>query len=232
MQANPAAPVDRDAATNGVAAITERFFRALDGCRAAADPYTHWSLRDVLTDDACRAVSALPFAPPRIGDTEGKRETHNDSRIFFSVENCARFDVCRDIAGMLQGTETVRKLEATCGVMLSGSSLRIEYCQDTGDFWLEPHTDIGAKLFTMLIYLSDDPGSGDWGTDIYDGDLNRVATAPYAFNGGLIFIPGPDTWHGFRKRPIRGVRKSLIVNYVKPEWRSRYELAYPAEPVG
>lgn len=28
-----------------------------------------------------------------------------------------------------------------------------------------------------------------------------------------------------------GVRKSLIVNYVKPEWRARHELAYPGAPV-
>jgi hypothetical protein len=28
-----------------------------------------------------------------------------------------------------------------------------------------------------------------------------------------------------------GKRKSLIVNYVKPEWRARHELAYPETPV-
>ena len=37
---------------------------------------------------------------------------------------------------------------------LRDSHLRIEYCLDTDGFWLEPHTDIGAKLFTMLVYLS------------------------------------------------------------------------------
>ena len=72
----------------------------------------------------------------------------------------------------------------------------------------------------MLIYLSTEPGSEAWGTDILDADLNLVATAPYKRNGGLIFVPGPDTWHGFHKRPINGVRRSLIINYVKPEWRS------------
>ena len=48
---------------------------------------------------------------------------------------------------------------------------------------------------------------------------------------GLIFVPGADTWHGFTRRPIVGVRRSLIVNYVKPEWRSRHELAFPNEAV-
>jgi hypothetical protein len=84
----------------------------------------------------------------------------------------------------------------------------------------------------MLVYFSTEPGAEDWGTDIYDQEMNHVATAPYAFNHGIIFIPGEDTLHGFRKRPINGVRKAIIVNYVKDEWRSRNELAYPDQPVG
>lgn len=47
----------------------------------------------------------------------------------------------------------------------------------------------------------------------------------------MIFIPGSDTWHGVEKRNFAGVRKSIIVNYVKPEWRSRHELAYPERPI-
>ena len=213
------------------AAIRNHFVTSLDDCRAAAKPYRHWLLRDVFPHDVCDAIKTLPFDPPRIEDTEGKRETHNDTRIFFSVENRARFDVCRELADVLQHEATIRELESTCGVTLKGGFLRIEYCQDTAGFWLEPHTDIGAKLFTMLVYLSTDPGSEEWGTDIFDENMNLVATASYHYNWGLIFIPGADTWHGFRKRPIDGVRKSIIVNYVKDEWRDRHQLAYPDQAV-
>jgi len=106
--------------------------------------------------------------------------------------------------------------------------LRIEYCQDIDGFWLEPHLDISVKLFTMLVYLSGEPELRDAGTDIYDsGPHHRLAaTAPYEKNRGLMFVPGGNTWHGFSKRPISGVRKSLIVNWVTPEWRDRWELAY------
>jgi hypothetical protein len=55
--------------------------------------------------------------------------------------------------------------------------------------------------------------------------------APGTENRGLVFVPGEATWHGFAKRPIFGVRRLLIVNYVKPEWRSRHELAFPYEAV-
>jgi hypothetical protein len=113
------------------------------------------------------------------------------------------------------------------GARLMDGRLRIEYCQDTDGFWLEPHVDIAVKRFAMLVYLSDDPALCDAGTDVYDASPEHltVATAPYRFNAGMIFIPGSDTWHGFRKRPIKGLRKSIIVNYVAPEWRAVEELA-------
>jgi hypothetical protein len=79
----------------------------------------------------------------------------------------------------------------------------------------------------MLIYLSGEPELRDAGTDIYDASAEHrpVATVPYEKGKGLIFIPGSNTWHGFTRRPIAGVRKSIIVNYVTRDWRSIDELA-------
>ena len=213
------------------AAVQVQFKTALERSHCATEPYRHWFLEDVLPEAAGYALRSLPFDPPQIDDTEGRRETHNATRVFVSAENRARYPVCQAIAEALQDPATVERIERICDVDLTGSFLRIEYCQDTDGFWLEPHTDIGAKLFTMLIYLSTEPESESWGTDIFDAAGDHVATAPCAFNSGLIFVPGNDTWHGFRKRPITGVRQSIIVNYVKDEWRARHELAYPETPV-
>jgi hypothetical protein len=47
----------------------------------------------------------------------------------------------------------------------------------------------------------------------------------------MIFVPSKGTWHGFERRPIQGVRRSLIVNYVTNEWRAREQLAFPEAPV-
>jgi len=126
----------------------------------------------------------------------------------------------------------VGALERACGHSLKGTYLRIEYCQDTDGFWLAPHTDISAKRLTLQVALSTDTGSETWGTDIFDADLNHVATLPHEFNGGLAFVPAKNTWHGFRKRPIDGVRRLVIINYVGDEWRDRDQLAYPDRPVG
>ena len=206
--------------------LQETLFRSLDRARAQSEPFRHWLLEDVFPAATCRTVSRLPFEPPAVDDTLGKRETHNSTRTFFSPENRHRFAVCGALTRILQSEAVVSRLSSRCDVDLRGSYLRIEYCQDTGAFWLEPHTDIGAKLFTMLVYLSQGPGSEDWGTDIYTADGTHAGRAP-----GLIFVPGTDTWHGFERRPIEGVRKSLIVNYVKDEWRARHELAFPLRPV-
>ena len=119
-------------------------------------------------------------------------------------------------------------LRSLTGADLSRGHLRIEYCQDVDGFWLEPHLDISVKLFTMLVYLSGDPALRDAGTDIYDSSPEHrlAASAPYEKNKGLIFIPGTNSWHGFSKRPIRGLRKSIIINFVSDDWRAKDELAY------
>jgi hypothetical protein len=204
---------------------------ALRHGQACATPYRHWRLRDVLPDALAHAVLTLPIPPAQVGDTQGKRETHNSRRIFVSAANRHRFTACDVLADAFQDEATTALLQDITGATLAGSFLRIEYCQDTDGFWLEPHTDIGAKLFTMLVYLSSGPEAADWGTDIMTPEGAVLARVPGLFNSGLVFIPGPDTWHGFARRPIHGVRRSLIINYVRPEWRSRHELAFPDQPV-
>jgi hypothetical protein len=44
-------------------------------------------------------------------------------------------------------------------------------------------------------------------------------------------VPSNITYHGFEKRKIDGVRKSIIINYVTNEWRAREQLAFPDEPI-
>jgi len=47
----------------------------------------------------------------------------------------------------------------------------------------------------------------------------------------VIFVPGPNTWHGFERRPIEGVRRLMEINYVRPSWRDRDQLAFPDRPI-
>lgn len=213
------------------AAITDQLMHSFANSTRESHPFRHWLFSDILPGPVSSALLSLPFAVPEIDDTGGKRETHNGSRTFFSPENREHFPVCAAIAESLRARPVIDWLETRGEIDLRGSYLRIEYCQDTEGFWLEPHTDIGAKLVTMLVYLSPQPEAVAWGTDLYDRDQRLVSTLPAHFNTGMLFIPAGDTWHGYHKRPMPGIRRTIIVNFVRPEWRSRHELAFPEEPI-
>ena len=209
------------------APAAECFLACLNRARHEARPFDHWLLEEALPAGYCEAIAGLPFAPPRDAQFDGRRETNNATRVYFTPENQARFEVCKRVVDCFQAPAVRAAIEAATGAALSGGHLRIEYCQDGEGFWLEPHTDIAVKLFTMLIYLSDDPGLTETGTDLHEGppDFRYVGSAPYGRNRGLIFVPGRSTWHGAGHNPIKGIRRSIIVNYVTADWRDRWELA-------
>ena len=216
--------MDQMIAPNGVA---DRFLACLSASQRRIEPFKYWLLDEPLPSRTIDGIVGLPFAPPKAAQFDGRRETNNSTRVYFSKENQLRFPVCRDVVEAFKHPKVVSAIEAETGTDLTHGQLRIEYCQDVDGFWLEPHVDISVKLFTMLVYLSGEPALRDAGTDIYDSSPEHkpVATAPYERNKGLIFIPGKDTWHGFTPRPIHGVRKSIIINYVSPAWRDTFELA-------
>lgn len=205
--------------------IVHSLTAAFASARKADWPYPRWYPTDLLPSRVAQAVCDLPFEPPDIGDTLGRRETHNATRRFFAQAEREKYTVCDAIASAYEHPEVVRTIEATFGCSLSGTFLRIEHCLDTGGFWLAPHTDLGVKRFTLLHYLSDHPDAEAWGTDVYANADEWVERAPAAFNSALVFVPSDRTWHGFERREIAGVRRSLIVNYVTNEWRNRHELA-------
>ena len=65
------------------------------------------------------------------------------------------------------------------GAPLDETYLRLEYAQDIDGFWLQPHTDLGVKKFTCLIYLSQGPGHELLGTDIYASPEEHVGASPF-----------------------------------------------------
>jgi hypothetical protein len=211
--------------------VQAAFLAALARVVRKTQPYRYWLLDEVLPEEVAAAIADLPIARPDGLEFSGRRETNNARRTYFDEAARRKFPLVQACAEAFQSPEIVAAIERDIGADLDGTNLRIEFCQDTDGFWLEPHADIPVKRFTMSLYLCRGEEALDMGTDIYDGAKNRVGRAPSDFNSAMIFIPSPEAIHGFAPRPIKGVRKSLIVNYVTPEWRNRHELAYPATPV-
>lgn len=221
----PRVPQD-DAAQACVAAFTA----SLQGAARAERPYRHWRLRDALPQPLQAAIDALPFAPLVLGGISGTREAHNGARRYFDPPTIAAFPACRAVAEAFQDRTTVAAIAAVTGADLDGCRLRVEFALDGEGFWLQPHTDLGVKRFTLLCYLSP-KGRPDLGTDLYADPGVWSHRARFDPGAALAFVPAADTWHGFEPRPIRGIRKSLIVNYVTEQWRSREQLAFPDDPV-
>jgi hypothetical protein len=214
-----------------VDAIAGQFCRAVSMARRSDQPYRHWKLEDVFPTDLCTGILTLPIAPPYLGRTDGTRNSYNAARCFITPELRAKFPTCQALSEALQRPEVARLLAETCDIAVDGSNLRMEYIQDTDGAWLEPHRDIPEKLFSMVVYLFTGPDAAEWGTDIYDAERRWIGRSPGDFNSGVIFVPGPATWHGFDPRPIAGVRRLMEINYARSDWRDRSQLAFPDRPI-
>lgn len=204
---------------------------SLESATRFEEPYRHWLLADIFDVKTVEELSRLPFPVAGVDGVSGARELHNDTRQYFDVPHNAQHPVCARVAEAFQSPELVGRFEAATGSSLAGCYLRIELSQDTDGFWLKAHTDIGVKKFTMLVYLPESDEQADLGTDIYADADTWVKTSPFERNLALLFIPSTNTWHGFAPKPIKGVRRSVIINYVTDEWRAREQLAYPDAPV-
>lgn len=207
------------------------FLQCLEACAGHCIPYQHWILRGLFQDEVVEEINSLPLEVAEAEYVEGTRAANNKLRAYFSQENLINHAVCRPVADLFQDPEIAGEIARFSGAEIAGSYLRMEYAQDRDGFWLTPHTDIGAKFFTLLIYLNDPAPGEEWGTDLYSDAETHYGAPPFESNAALMFVPGDDTWHGFERKPITGVRRSLIVNYVTTEWRARHELAFPDQVI-
>lgn len=205
--------------------------QSVETADARSAPYPHWIASSVFPKRVFSDLKDMPFIAPDLGGVSGTREAHNADRVYFSGRNLEAFESARATAEAFQDAEVVTFIADSFEAPLDNTFVRIEYAQDIDGFWLKPHTDIGVKMFTMLIYMSDDPRHADLGTDIYADENTHVGRSPFEPNSAMIFVPSKNTWHGFEKRPIQGVRRSIIVNYVTNDWRARDQLAFPETPV-
>lgn len=192
-------------------------------------PYPHWMITDVLPTFICNSLVEWTPDPESIsGEIQGRRENNNQNRVFVNSKKRHEDKGCAALADAFEAKETRDLFLKIANVDLSNTWLRLELCLDGEGFWLEPHTDIGAKKLSFLLSLSTTKGAEAWGTDIMNPEGKSVARSSGKFNSAFLFIPAHNTWHGYEKRPMDGVRRTLIINYVDSSWRAKHELAFPS----
>jgi len=218
----------------GTAAVANRIEDAMLASFAAAErretPYRNWRVAELFPDRVAEALAELPFHAVDVHGVSGRRELHNDQRSYFAGDVLARNAVAREVVEAFQSPRIVRAIMDHTGARLAGTYLRIEYAIDISGFWLEPHTDLGVKTYTMLYQLGRD-GQEDLGTDVYADRETWVERVPFGWNTAFVFVPSDNTWHGFEARKIARPRRSVIINYVTDEWRAREQLAFPNDPI-
>lgn len=213
------------------AEIAASFCRSLAAATRYDAPFPHFYADRLFPEPIVEALADLPFGASAGKADSGKREDLG-GRIFFGTREMEQFPVMRNLAEALQTPEATHAIGAFFAAPLRGCRLRLEYAIDQEGFWLAPHTDLGVKKFTGLISLADYNDQAELGTDIYNSDNRLYKRAPFRRNGALMFVPSAESWHGFARRPIQKQRKSIILNYVGPDWRARDQLAFPDAPVG
>ncbi|MBB3172382.1 hypothetical protein FHR90_000188 [Endobacter medicaginis] len=194
-------------------------------------PFAFWTFADLLPPSLARAAHRQCLPPcatvaQLAAAHDGTRAGGMARRRFIDPTLRGRVREMDRLAGLFQHPATVAAIEALTGAALSGCLLRCELCCDGPGFWLAPHTDIGDKALTLLVYLSEGEEAADWGTDLFDGPERWFARPPAPFGSALMFVPSPVSWHGYSLRRMNDWRRTLIVNYVRPGWRNRDELAY------
>ena len=217
-------PVDR---------ISNNFIRSLSKSTVYQYPFRHWVLANSLPLEVLESIIQISVEAPSTETLVGTQRSEFEGRFFFSPNNRFIFPVCDEVARAFQALKVIQAIEACADIKLTNTQLRIEYTQDCDGYFLEPHTyTIDPKIFTLVITLPRAPHLEAMGTDLYDTDHNYVSTQPKTISGGLAFVPDTQTWHGFEKKQIEGIRRSLIVNYVGEGWPQTIDLSFPELMVG
>ena len=92
--------------------VAQSFLACLKTARHETWPYDHWLLEDPLPQDYCDDIASLPFPPPDDPVFDGRRETNNASRVYFTAENQARFEVCRRLVEGFKDPAVKQTIEA------------------------------------------------------------------------------------------------------------------------
>jgi hypothetical protein len=201
------------------AALARSFGDAL----ACVRPYPHWMMADLLPPGLVRALVHLPYAwpaSPAWGCVRPKPQA------FWPVSARDQQDsgACRTVAQSFQATETLASIAHATGTDLRDCSLSLRLLREVDGYACAPQTRCGEARFTLLVAL-DTGGQSNLGPDIYSETGEWAGQPPWRPGCAVGFAPSPRSWHGFEPRMIRGVRSSLLVDYVRsnqaPEAASR-----------
>src|SRR5947209_16624781 len=105
----------------GWAEIGEHVCDAIRRSSPFREPWVHWQIADMFPRDVLRELVKLPLGPALAAEPSGRREYHNEQRIYFDRANMARFPVMRRVAEAMRSADVIRAVRESFGASIQGT---------------------------------------------------------------------------------------------------------------
>ena len=185
-------------------------------------PWKHFIFDDVFSKEDYQTLKDFPRLESGYKNITGFRDAI-DNRVFLNDKFVSENPQFKSVLRTLNDTESFEKI---FGVNLIDCSPRPELIDDRYPFFHEVHCDHPDKVLTMLIYIDKDDEQ-NLASDLYIDKNTHHTKLKWKDNGGIGWTiePNDDKWHGFKPMEYKGVRRILIINWVRNEvWRDDSQL--------
>ena len=185
-------------------------------------PWKHFIFDDIFSKEDYQTLKDFPRLDSGYENITGFRDAI-DNRVFLNDKFVSKNPQFKSVLRTLNDTESFEKI---FGVDLINCSLRPELIDDRYPFFHEVHCDHPDKVLTMLIYIDKDDEQ-NLASDLYIDKNTHHTKLKWKDNGGIGWTiePNDDKWHGFKPMEYKGVRRILIINWVKNhKWNDKSQL--------
>ena len=185
-------------------------------------PWKHFIIDDVFSKEDYQILKDFPRLDSGYENITGFRDAI-DNRVYLNDKFVNDNPQFKNILRTLNNTDVFEKI---FDVNLNRCSLRPELIDDRYPFFHEVHCDHPDKVLTLLIYIDKDDKQ-NLASDLYVDENTHHTKLKWKNNGGIGWTiePNDNKWHGFKPMKYEGVRRILIVNWVKDEvWNDKSQL--------
>ena len=185
-------------------------------------PWKHFIFDDIFSKEDYQTLKDFPRLDSGYENITGFRDAI-DNRVYLNDKFVHDNPQFKNILRTLNNTDIFEKI---FDVKLSRCSLRPELIDDRYPFFHEVHCDHPDKVLTLLIYIDKDDEQ-NLASDLYIDENTHHTKLKWKNNGGIGWTiePNDNKWHGFKPMKYDGVRRILIVNWVKDEvWNDKSQL--------
>ena len=185
-------------------------------------PWEHYTFENFFSEKDYDTLRNYPRLKTDYNQISGYRDTIKN-RVFLNNEFLHNNPEFKSIMFLLNDSKF---FEENFDIKLNECSPRPELIDDRYPFFHEVHCDHSDKVLTLLIYIDKDDEQ-NLASDLYIDKDNHHTKLKWKDNGGVGWkiLENDNKWHGFKPMKYEGVRRILIINWVKDKiWNDKSQL--------